>query len=46
MTLGEENVSFSVKTEEIAGSVGKIIGNASGQGTDAGTFNASMAEGK
>jgi PERQ amino acid-rich with GYF domain-containing protein len=44
--IGEENVSFSVKTEEIADSFGKITGNASGQGTGAETFNASMAEGK
>ncbi|KAJ7015686.1 hypothetical protein NC653_004862 [Populus alba x Populus x berolinensis] len=44
--IGEENVSFSVKTEEIADSFGKITGNASGQGMGAEMFNASMAEEK
>ncbi|XP_011000953.1 PREDICTED: uncharacterized protein LOC105108365 isoform X2 [Populus euphratica] len=45
-TLGEGNESFSVKTEEIAHSFGKITGNASGQGTVAETLDTSMAEEK
>ena len=44
--LGEGDESFSVKTEEIAHSFGKITGNASGHGTVAETLDTSMAEGK
>eukprot|EP00258_Populus_trichocarpa_P030345 XP_024446364.1 uncharacterized protein LOC18095252 isoform X1 [Populus trichocarpa] len=44
--LGEGDESFSVKTEEIAHSFGKITGNASGHGTVAETLDTSMAEEK
>ncbi|KAJ6776984.1 GYF DOMAIN-CONTAINING PROTEIN [Salix koriyanagi] len=45
-TLGEGNESFSVKSEEIAHSFGKITGNASGQGTVVETLDMPVPEDK